>query len=98
MCSVDLFIKSVSFQFCSCKNSSKRNANGRKRPGCPCRGAQMCGWLFMWTKAGCLKNKLQQGTVAARNAGQNGFERHQIESSLAINLHICNMFPVVLIT
>jgi hypothetical protein len=97
MCSVYLLIKSVSFQFCSCKNSSKRNANGRKRLGCPCRGAQMYEWLFMWTKAG-WKNKLQQGTVAATNAGRNAFERHQIASSLAINLHICNMFPVVLIT
>jgi hypothetical protein len=50
----------------------------------------------MWTKAGC-KNKLQQGTVAATNAGRNAFEPYQIASSLAIKSHVCNTFPVVLV-
>ena len=57
---------------------SKRSS--RKQRGCPCRDEELkcangcsCGM-----KKACCKNKLQQGTVAATNAGRNAFERHQI--------------------
>jgi hypothetical protein len=53
-----------------------------------CADSRSCG-----TKKACCKNKLQQGTAAAKNARRNALERHQIaveeaKHHITVSMHL----------